>query len=90
MTITVTFDVWRAAVAVYLDRLGCPRELADMPDGLDRALYTWYGGGVRAYLVARVLAGMCWPGRVTLDADPLVPSRRRAVRLEMVEKGLIA
>lgn len=55
----ITFDLWRRAVDVYLDILGSPPLLlADMPAGLDRALATWHDGGVRAYVVARVFAGL--------------------------------
>lgn len=86
MTIQVTFDVWVAAVSVYLDRLGCPRPLADMPAGIDGALATWFGQGVRAYIVALALTAVCWPGRATLDADPLVPARRRQVIAELRER----
>jgi hypothetical protein len=55
----ITFEIWRRAVDVYLDILGSPPLLlADMPAGLDRALVTWHGYGVRAYVVARVFAEM--------------------------------
>lgn len=86
MTITVTFDVWVAAVSVYLDRLQCPRPLAEMPAGIDSALATWFRRGVRAYAVARALNAVPWPGHTTLDADPLVPARRRQVMAELAAR----
>jgi hypothetical protein len=86
VTITVTFDVWVAAVSVYLDRLQCPRPLAEMPAGIESALATWFRRGVRAYAVARALTAVCWPGRATLNADPLVPNNRRRVLAEVRER----
>jgi hypothetical protein len=55
----IPYTLWHRAVDVYLDWFGLPPILlADMPAGFDRALRTWHGYGVRAYVVARVLADM--------------------------------
>jgi hypothetical protein len=86
VTIQVTFDVWVAAVTVYLDRLQCPRPLAEMPAGIESALATWFRRGVHAYAVARALTAVPWPGRATLDSDPLVPENRRRVVRELRER----
>ena len=83
MTIDVTFDTWRRAVDVYLDRVACPRPLCDMPQGVEGALWTWFRFGVRAWVVALCLSACVWPGRATLDADPLVPTESRACLLTL-------
>lgn len=78
MNIQITLDIWRAAVDVYLDRLGCPRKLCDMARGIDSALEVWFLNDVTAHTVASVLSTCTMPPKATLNRDPLVPREARA------------
>lgn len=75
---TTPFDHYCQFVSGYL--LGyAGRTLAELPAGVEYWLRWAYAGGRSAQSAADFLANVPWPARVTLDADPLVPRRRREV-----------
>lgn len=74
----MTFERYCEFVSGYL--LGyAGRTLAELPAGVEWWLRWAYANGRDAQSAADFLADVRWPARVTLDADPLVPRRRREV-----------
>lgn len=75
---TISFDHYCQFVSGYL--LGyAGRTLAELPTGVEYWLRWAYTRGCDAQSAADFLADVSWPARVTLDADPLVPRRRKEV-----------
>jgi hypothetical protein len=77
-----TFEHFAELVSGYL-LLYCGRSLADLPAGVTLWLRWAHRRGTPAQAAAEFLADVRWPGRVTLDADPLVPRQRREVQARL-------
>ena len=64
----------------------CGRSLTELPVGVELWLRWAYARRRTAQSAADFLANVRWPGRVTLDADPLVLMNRRRVLSELSER----
>ncbi len=81
----VTYPHWSHVVSGYL-LIYSERTLADLPMGVEKWLVWAWSRGHAAQWAAAFLSRVPWPGRVTLDRDPLVPRASQAELLRIADK----